>query len=80
MIIKSFGIKLKQSSTTFPPKIKELGGKEIKLKIQICDDNIQSGSRLYYAIDAYDSSSSNSGMSEGTVSGYKSASFDSVST
>lgn len=69
-----------QSSTSFPPNIKELTGKELKLKIQICEDNIKSGSRLFYVIDAYDSTCTTSTKSDALDSGYKGSSLDDVST
>lgn len=48
--------------------------------IEITEDNIKSASRLYYASDAYDSSSSTPAMSDATVNGYGNSVFDDVST
>lgn len=68
-----------QSNISFHPKIKEINGKDIKLKIQLEEDNINSGSRLYYVTDAYDSFTSSPEMSQGPMTYPGASAFTEVS-
>lgn len=56
------------SPNSFPIKIKELAGKEIRLRLEISKDNVEAKSRLFFATDAYDSSISTPTSSSATIS------------
>ncbi|KAL1801822.1 hypothetical protein ACET3Z_030469 [Daucus carota] len=59
--------KFKDHTTNeFPPQIRSITGKELKLKIVIKEDNIASKSRLYFVVDACYASNSGSTISSST--------------
>lgn len=63
-------IHIQTKTDGFPPQIKALVGKDLKLKLEISKDNIVSKSRLYYAVDVLDTNTSSSAMSGATTSVY----------
>lgn len=61
---------MQDTTTSFPPQIKALIGKELKLKLQITKENVVSKSRLYFAVDVLDTGTTSSAMSGATTSVY----------
>ncbi|KAL1830414.1 hypothetical protein ACET3Z_000065 [Daucus carota] len=51
-----------QTANDFPPEIKALTGKELKLKVLINEDNVKANSRLFFAVDVCDAAASSSAM------------------
>lgn len=70
---------LQNKTSEFPQTIKDLTGKDLKLKLILSKDNIVSKSRLYYAVDVADTNTTSSALSAATSSSHSTSTFTDVS-